>query len=109
MCEWKEQYKIFPKELLEKSEDLEGLGIYAYAWKFSDFKKIIAYIEKNKSCRILGGDVYTYEKDTINLSSNNWYISDDKAIDESYKITEDYIDKFYKINGNNYLYSVVFK
>ena len=107
------RYSILPEDLISKGINLESLGILEFGWKKTDALKVIEFVSENGHV-ILGGDVYKYENNVIDSTYDSWY-TDDLAsnnykyyIEESKKMSYEYICEYAKNNGDCYIYSIIF-
>lgn len=103
--------KDFPKELIEFGYSLEPMGISEIVWKSEDAIKVIIFLT-SKGYAILGGDVYSINEKGLKATYDSWYINksiSQSLLEESRKKAFEYISEYAKINGDNYLYSIIFE
>lgn len=104
------KYAFLPQEILSVGISLEPLGISEIAWKCEDALVVINYIT-SKGYPILGGDVYSFNSDSIELTYDSWFLnkadSNDFIIESKNKAIE-YINDYSKNNGISYIYSIIY-
>lgn len=88
-------------------EGIQHLGINEYTWKFPEIIEVINILSKS-NFKILGGDVYSFDNNTIRVTYDNWFCSSNSQ-EESISYSLKYINKYHNNNGNNYIYSIVVK
>lgn len=99
---------LLPNSLLNKGIYLnQHLGINEYAWKFPEIIEVINILSKS-NFKILGGDVYSFDNNTIRVTYDNWFCLSNSQ-EESISYSLKYINKYHNNNGNNYIYSIVIK
>lgn len=111
----------FPRTLSDAAHSLLDLRIEAYVWKYEDVKKVINFLIDEQYI-ILGGDVYTKVAGNLTLTYDNWYLKDpdprplhehikadkERVLEMSREQSLSYVENYWKRNGDNYYYSVVF-
>ena len=105
------RYTCLPKELLIAGQSLESMDISEMAWKSQDALRVIDFLA-NKGYAILGGDVYTFDKNSIESTYDSWFTNrtiGESFIEESKNKAFEYISEYSKNNGDNYLYSIIFE
>ncbi|HOA81849.1 Imm40 family immunity protein [Acetivibrio saccincola] len=106
-----DMYTCLPKELLSAGHNLEFMGISEMAWRSQDALKVIDFLA-NKGYVILGGDVYTCDKNGIDSTYDSWFTNrtiGGSIIEESRNKAFEYINEYCKNNGDSYLYSIIFE
>ncbi len=104
------KYEFLPQELLSVGINLESLGIGEIAWKYEDALVVIDFIFR-KGYPILGGDVYVYNKDTVEITCDSWYLDETDSkdfIQDSKNKAIEYINNYSTLNGVNYVYSITY-
>jgi hypothetical protein len=97
----KNRYENFPNHLLIEYIDLNKIGFNELAWRAPKILDVIEYLYNN-NYYILGGDVYTINKNKIEFSYCGWHTnSGDSRIDSKIKALN-YIKKLIKIDNNFY-------
>ena len=105
------KYTCLSKELLSSGQSLESMGISEMAWKSQDTLRVIDFLA-NKGYAILGGDVYTCDKNGIESTYDSWFTNrtiGDSFIEDSKNKAFEYISEYSKNNGDSYLYSIIFE
>lgn len=97
---------ILNDEFIKKSINLEKLGIKNFAWTYNDIIQLFNYLEE-KEIFLLGGDVYKYSDNCVNLTYDSWFCNYGCSYTESLNIARKYVSNYYNSNGNNYIYSLV--
>ena len=95
------------------SEELKNKAVKhfteEYEWKYKDVLEVIEVLKQNSYC-ILGGDILNSK---LEYTYDNWYFKEydnmsyAQSVLESANQTIDYIDRYYKRNGNSYYYILV--
>lgn len=99
---------LLPNPLFDKGIYLNKyLGINEYAWKYSEIIEVINFLSKN-NFQILGGDVYSFDNNTIKVTYDNWFCSS-KTLEDNVSYSLKYINTYYNNNGDDYIYSIVVK
>lgn len=104
------KYDLLPQFILDNSISLKELGVFEYAWKSDDIKKIIEILDE-KRIPILGGDVYKVENGKACQTYDSWYINISNEWDfysKSYEKAMSYILNYEKKNKGKFIYSIVF-
>ena len=105
------KYSYIPKELLDVGYSLDSMGISEIAWKSQDALKIIEFLG-NKGYPILGGDVYTLDKEKIESTYDSWYMNKSTTedfVETSIKKAFEYIENYSISNGDKFIYSIIFE
>lgn len=102
----------FPLDLFKRGHSLEQMGINEIAWKVNDVKVVIECLMKMGNA-ILGGDVYSFDKENFAPTYDSWFIDKeehipwDKFVLKSKEKAFEYIDNYEK-NGHGYFYVLVY-
>ena len=97
---------ILPQELLNRGIFLrEAIDVYEIGWKFDDVIKVLDII-KEKEMMVLGGDIYGLNGDEVIITYDSWSFSGSNFI-KSFEKASEYINNYYKNNGDNYIYTLV--
>lgn len=105
---------LIDSALLNDGYNLSSIGIHEYAWDIGKVMKVIDFLEANRFI-ILGGDVYCISNKTITDTGDSWYInkndykSDYEYFNASITLAKNYILKYKKLNGEDFIYSLVYK
>ncbi|MDE6761315.1 MAG: hypothetical protein K2J90_11645 [Lachnospiraceae bacterium] len=105
-----EKYKILPYDVVEAGLNLEYIGRFEYAWK-KDEIIIILKILGEKGIPVLGGDIYKIIDGRVESTYDSWFINNDGAsdfVERSLDKAISYIEKYEHINGDEYVYALVF-
>ncbi len=104
--------EVLPPFLLEKAISLEKQGINEYVWTWRDALSVINILTSNRIL-VLGGDVYSPEKDRFRPTYDNWYINrnglipTDTDLQHAQTLSSNYIEAYVKKNGENVYFSIV--
>lgn len=105
------KYNSLPEEVLSTGHSLETVGIAEIAWKSQEALKVVEFLI-SKGYPILGGDVYAYDEKSLETTYDSWYVDKmdtEEFVNESRKKALEYIVEYNKINGDDYLYSIIFE
>jgi len=104
--------ELLPPSLFEKAISLERLGINEYVWKWRDVLIVINILISNRIL-VLGGDVYSPEKNGFRPTDDNWHVNriglipTDTELQHAQALSSNYIKSYVKKNGENYYFSIV--
>lgn len=99
---------LLPNSLIDNGIHLDKhLGINEYAWRYSEIIDVINFVSEN-NLKILGGDVYFFDKDIIRVTYDNWFVPS-KSQEDSISYSLKYINEYHNNNGDDYIYSIVVK
>jgi hypothetical protein len=104
--------KILPPFLVERAISLEEIGVHEFVWNWSDALSVIDILISNR-IMILGGDVYSLEKNRFRSTGDSWYINStcfipaESDLINSRSISTNYINSYVEKNGENYYFSIV--
>jgi len=104
--------EILPPSLLEKAISLEKQGINEYVWIWRDALVVINILTSSRIL-VLGGDVYSPEKDRFRPTGDNWYVNrkglipTDTDLQHAHSLSSNYIEAYVKKNGDNCYFSIV--
>jgi len=108
------RYKdVLPNDLLDSAKALKQLGLQEIAWEHNDALRVMECLG-DKGYLILGGDVYRLTENSLESTYDSWYINRDNSrswsevVRESVEKGISYIAKYRELNGENFLYSIVF-
>jgi len=104
------KYAFLPQEILSTGFNLESLEISEMAWKSQTAIAVIDFLF-SKGYTILGGDVYVYKNDSVEITYDSWYLNETVSknfLQESKNKAIEYINKYSTLNGENYIYSIIF-
>lgn len=105
------RYEYLPESLLKVGISLESIGISELAWEYETALDVINFLEE-KGFHILGGDVYSCKQNTVNSTCDSWYYEETSCNDfteNSKNKAIEYIIHYNNLNGNDYIYSIIFK
>lgn len=111
----------FPQALIDSACSLGEWNLVESIWKYEDIKKVINFLV-DAHYLITGGDVYIEESHQFYQMPDNWYIKDsdprplrersetdrERILMASREQSLAYVENYWKRNGDNYFYSVVF-
>ena len=105
-------HELLTPSLFEKAISLESLGIDDYVWTWRDALIVINILISNRIL-VLGGDVYSPEKDGFRPTYDNWYVNrnglipTDTDLQHAQALSSNYIELYVKKNSENYYFSIV--
>ena len=103
---------VIPEELLLRGIYLEPyVGAAEYAWYYDDVLPVIEYLLSH-GYEILGGDVYSIRENNIEITYDNWYFTNKGYSDANERAAakaKKYIENYYKNNGNDFIYVLVYR
>lgn len=105
------KYEYLPQNLLEVGISLESIGIAELAWESKPALDVIEFLSGN-GFHILGGDVYSYRENSVDSTYDSWYYNEtncNDSVENSKKRAMEYIVDYSNLNGDGYLYSIIFK
>ncbi len=93
------------EEFLQKTISLEEkLGVRDLVWTYKDVIEVISFLKENGYI-ILGGDVLTMSKESIDYTYDNWHY-DEEDSSKSCEYAMNYIQSY--PNKDRYIYCLVF-
>ncbi len=93
---------------------LGSLGISDPAFAYADMKNILNELSADNYV-ILGGDVYRYRNGQPEITGDSWYYKHNHQllttndVSPSIAMALSYIERYHKLNGAEYVYSVIAK
>ncbi|RHH66514.1 MULTISPECIES: Imm40 family immunity protein [Vagococcus] len=96
-----------PQEIQKKGISLQKFGTNDIGWTYLNALEVIDYL-KNNYHTILGGDVYKKNGNGYTLTYDNWYINE-SDFDKSIQISKNYIDHYHEQNGEEFIYTIIYK
>ena len=105
-----ERYCHLPEKFICAGISLENIGIDEVAWGKEAALAVVDYLGE-KGYTILGGDVYKYDDGKIIITYDSWYF---EATHKKNSVTlsglkaKEYIEEYNKVNGEEYIYSIIF-
>jgi hypothetical protein len=106
--------KRFPCELYESAISLQSIGLEELAWKYEDAKKVAECL-CSQNYAILGGDVYSFEKEKLVPTYDNWYFEKEASFSKEEYILKSkerailFINSYSYRHGKDYYYALVYE